>query len=254
MVQELGFELGMHVQRRADKAEGEILEMSGSSVVLAMEAGRFNVDCSAFMKNEWKIVKKSMQPVQFPYDVFKEHCGHQNHAMAEIVAKGQLAEALLKLEEKFLRCVQGVSIAWKPSRGVVAVQRFPKGKLTLAPSSYVISRKATALGVKVEMGMGGEDVWYLHPCICGPDNHHLLKPHSFLAPFWFVKKSAVAEEANVHMKNVNSGSMVIPCLVNSKEVNEQEELIQYSPKPEPEAPTELVPVETGKRGKRCKQS
>ena len=65
MVQELGFELGMHVQRRADKAEGEILEMSGSSVVLAMEAGRFNADCSAFMKNEWKIVKKSMQPVQF---------------------------------------------------------------------------------------------------------------------------------------------------------------------------------------------
>ena len=56
------------------------------------------------------------------------------------------------------------------------------------------------------------------------------------------------------MKNVNSGSMVIPCLVNSKEVNEQEELIQYSPKPEPEAPTELVPVETEKRRKRCKQS
>ena len=240
LVKEMGFKIGHTVQRAQDKLVGTIDSMTGSLVFLQFEDGLYQIGAQSFIQGEWKILKKSSKVLEFSYDQFKDHCGHQNRHLKHMETEGKIATTLLGLEAKHHSVLQHVKIVLQPSRNVVVTESFGEGKLCLVPSTGMICLRPKDNAIY--LGIVDGDEWYLHPYFSGPDKDGGLKEVSFLSPFWLVRKTSVEEDSNIEIKGVipdggNNPNLKIPLLRNKKALEAGDILVLYVPKV-PEAPCE----------------
>ena len=203
----------------------------------------FQLSCNSFLHNEWKIIKRQVESLEYGFEQFSNHCGFENADMLNVVTKGKIMAALLALESKHRGCTKNLAIVLKPTRNVKVTSPIQKGKMTLVPSTPAVSLKSSKAGLSLGEIEGQE--WYLHPHVVGPEKDGSMKSDSFLCPFWLVRKTHDTSEANVEIKLVNGGSdaLKIPVMQNKVALKEGDVLMLYVEKLPDAEPEALIPFD-----------
>ena len=262
MLAELGFQVGMHVMRKADKVKGQITQMTGNLVTLEVHdgpiTGTAQISADGFRKGQWKVSKEQEKPLEIEschtYSAFSK-----SKDISLKIVQGKVAAALMAHEEKFEDCLHGLKLVLKPSRDVVTTKRFSKGQLTLVPMTPKIIVTDQPSAGMVSLGKVDGLKIFLMPCFVGPDKDGNYED-CFLPPFWGVRTTHDIEKANVEWHNVMdegkaNSNLKITLLKNTKEIAEKETLLRYvSKKERVEELDELVPVPPPKQRKTGKQA
>ncbi len=111
--------------------------------------------------------------------------------------------------------------------GVVAKASIPKHTLKLAPLTIVSNLSSEKKQSSVLITIGGVSVYATQPP--KPDKNEKLKEFTF-APFWWVEKTTIEEDANMKLVSVKVDDVSFPALQNIRALHKKEKLFLYKPK------------------------
>ena len=255
LVMEMGFAVGMSIYRKKDKVLGTIKTMQGDTITIDVEdgpiSGEATVSAQSFRKGEWKVNKKKPEP-----SLMAPCCSHNGLTSKEMkigVTKGKIIEKLLELEKQHEDKLDKVIMQVKPQRLVRATEVIKKGKLTLVPCSYKIETRDELAAGSVALGVIDGQKYQLAPCIQVQQEGGL--DESFLHPFWMVKTTNKADEANMKIVNMvkidtKNDEFKIPIMQNIVDISLDETLKRYvAPKAESEVEPMVPAVKRRRIGK-----
>ena len=246
LVEEMGFTIGSHVCRKADKVVGSIESFEKDMVVLKIDeghvSGRAQISYMSFIKKEWAkfTPKKDDEPIQ---EHWKMQPCSQTEWVTQII-KSQILLALhLAVDSLTLRTVaEGLLVVNKPTKYVKANRAFKKGEIQLVPQTTKICATENDYPVSgVPLGTLHQDLkFYLMPWTIAPS----AKSSGVINPFFFVTTSDVLEECNLQIAPPNLEEykipgvrskfaalpIKIPIMSNPKPVKAGERLVVYKEK------------------------
>ena len=249
VAKEHGFEVGKYIRRKSDKCLGKIEHFQGNKVRISIEegpliAGKAELSVEVLLSGKWKPCEIKDKPEKVNFDSPVVSLEWQTQ-----VIKAQIVQKLWEMEHNCQHVAANLTVQVKP-KGVFTTAPFPKHQLKLVPASWKVD--AVDIGnptLKDKLGLClGQ--WSLAP---GADPKHVFyiqgvyipekdgnTDNSFLAPFWFVKSSSKAAEANLefHPKvlkyDKENRHQQVPILRNIKALSADEELVCYIPAKDPE--------------------
>ena len=106
MLAELGFQVGMHVMRKADKVKGQITQMTGNLVTLEVHdgpiTGTAQISADGFRKGQWKVSKEREKPLEIEschtYSAFSK-----SKDISLKIVQGKVAAALMAHDRRKVR-------------------------------------------------------------------------------------------------------------------------------------------------------
>ena len=226
VVEELGFVAGANIMRRADKRKATVERLESDRVFLNLDDGQLvTLSAGAFLRNEWKVVKKAKELETYAFDDFKDSLPASNQDFTLLSLRGQIIGEMLKLEEKYGGCLEHLRMTVKPVKRLEVTKAFAKSKLKLVPCSPRVDPKATSLGIPVG-DVNGISLW-INPSFV---------QDSFMPAFWLVKRVEKVEDANMIYEHEQTDGMAndgmqIPLLCNSRRVEAGDSLSVYAPAP-----------------------
>ena len=235
---EKGYTVKSWVSRKKDKITAQIKSMSNTVVILSIEegdlAGTVSVSHNSFHKGEWRVVKPPVEKVHL--DHLELYVASTNNEFMKKILIGRITGKLLEMETSNMDVVEGLKLALKPRRNVIACKKFSKGKLVLVPTTLRIESKDVSEHASGNQSIcigkcGTENTVYLNPCFANPSDK--VDPGvAFVAPFWLVQTTHVQEEAKMHMSltvgpSEKNATLKIPTLVNSCAVNTDDVLLRF---------------------------
>lgn len=202
LVKELGFVVGAHVTRKADKTFAQITGMADEYILLKMadadgEESNHKVHCRSFLKNEWKKYTPKKE-VEYMSEFTRYYGIHQDE-FVQMMIKHRIIEEMHDVGATFAMHDSDLQLEVRPSKGVIASKKFNKGKLVLVPVTCKITctpeGKSTppqniVLGALVKNLKGEKMVFSLAPHVNLPkddDDDKKSDGHGFICPFWFIE-------------------------------------------------------------------
>ena len=249
LVKEMGFAVGMSIYRKKDKVLGTIKAMQGDTITIEVDdgpiSGEATVSAQSFRKGDWKVNKKKPEP-----NLMAPCCAHNGLTSKEMkigVTKGKIMQTLLDLEKQHENKLDKVIMQVKPQRLVRATEVIKKGKLTLVPRSYKIETRDECAAGSVALGVIDGQKYQLAPRIQVQQEGGL--DESFLHPFWMVRTTNKADEANMKIVNTlkvdaKNNEVKIPIMQNIVDISLDETLKRYV---EPKAGPPVEPLVPAKR-------
>ena len=113
--------------------------MGGDTVILQLDEGLFQLSCTSFLQNEWKIIERQVESLKYGFAQFSNNCGFENADMLNMVTKGKIMRGRQK----------NFAIVLKPTRNVKVTSRIQKGKMTLVPSTPAVSLTSSKAGLSL---------------------------------------------------------------------------------------------------------
>lgn len=250
LLEERGFGLECWVQRKKDKAFGQIRDVKENTVVLNIESGPLTglaqVNLDAFLKGEWRAAKPPAETQEL--EGFQNHTAQHCHEGLVKVTVGVLVEKLTFLEGSHISVYDGLKVMLKPSKNIVTTKSFAPKKLVLVPTTLKVEVREDPPAGYVSVGRVGTDMSFcLGPMFVLPTDGKT----GFVSPFWLVRQTHKSDEANVELSTVidptdKNSKMSIPVLVNPHAIAEGTVLMRYVAKP-PVETEELVPLASKRR-------
>jgi hypothetical protein len=263
---EEGYKVGMSVTRKVNKEEIGIIEsINVENLNLRMVDGKVViVPILSFLQHEWYITVVKPKPETVAN--WLQHVGHLSQETSVMRIKAMVVEKLCALCGKHADVLKSLVIQTKPRKSVQVSKPFPNAKLILLPMT-----------LKIEAVPKNKSKDVKHPrCYLGPlktndvdpDMIFSLAPHAtfptksqggFISPFWLVDTTAVETLANMVIKTDNKMcesfkkdlGVNLPYMVNTRALKENEFLLIFIPKTEPEV-VELVECSKAKKPKLTK--
>ena len=262
---ERGFKVGVFIQRKGDKTLAKIHSFKDSLVIVEMEdgplSGKAQFPVETLVSGKWKVSEAKATPEDVAD--FMSVVPRKSHELHIQTIKGMILKAMWDLESTHEKAYGKLKIQLKPRKGVFVTQQFSKGSLKLVPTSCKIEgiqhgdkgyddRTGLCLGrwnIDNSVYKKSGYVFYVHPMYVPTD-----KPDkAFVNPFFFVKPTPFAEDANVELHpqpfspEVFNKDGKIPVIRNTVALKAGDELVVYIPQTKPDEPEELQPVVPSKR-------
>ena len=224
---EHGFDIGQLVERKGDRMKCFIESASEQTVKVSLDGTRdvyLSIPMTEFIDRKW-IVKRVNEQVNV--NVSPKLNALFCHELQVARYRSMIQLEVYNLTINHEESVQHVQICVKPTRGVMVTKAFPKGKLTLVPTTLKVMTKAgdaPKSAVVVETPFT-DAVFRL-------SNMPLPKSADadIAVPFWFLGKG---EEDKQNMDIViikGPGGLNVPVARNTKQLKVGEML--YLPKAE----------------------
>lgn len=262
ILREKGFVVGQAILRPKDKTRAVIVSVLDMKVRLDVEnndhmSGQYDMHANALLQGEWKIVKKGPAVVTLDPDDFKGHTALQCKALNEMCAKGEVARRMLELEQQHEKTLEGITLKLSPVKGVVVTKTFKTGKFILSPATQKImtfkdGMQGLSLGKIREVGL------MVQPMFIPPSKDSKTGDYRlFVSPFWLVKRVDKPELANAVIKptfqnDQDNNSVKIPVLVNTVELNKDDEVKVFQTQKVAREFEPLTPVPVENPSKRLK--
>ena len=227
LVHEVGFHVGLLVQRKSDKVKGMIKDLKDGKVYLEMQDDEGNpkivtATYRSFFSGEWKAIKEKRKLAVedlTPYLLSSsEHWNTQ-------VNKAKIIMELHDLHAKHASVIGNLTMDVRPTRGIFSKHAYSKNKLILVPLTDKIAEKEPMGGFWVEIGK--EKKFYLQAHNLIKVNDDGLDPDTFIHPFWLLRTSHEPEEVNMEVVAKRHGDFHIPVMTNITEISPGDELVRY---------------------------
>ena len=245
LIEEAGFVVGSHVVRKADETEAKIVGFEGDNVVITISdgllSGRCKVHVRSFLNREWsKYTPKKEKSV---IATLWQHQPQFNDEFIHAYLRGVAMVEIIGHSTEYHETTKHLTVYAKPIKSVVANKPFEKGTLKLVPGTTKFygfpdgqeptSNCLVPLGTLVK---NDDDVpvnFYL-----GPQMDLPKMGRGFAPPFWFVTTTEKEEDANMkilpdlstyvqHDNKLEDVEIVLPLMVNTKDVDANENLICF---------------------------
>lgn len=253
ILREKGFVAGQAIMRPHDKTRAMVVSVLDNKVRLDVEnndmAGQYDISANALLQGEWKIIKKAPAIVDLVHDDFKGYTALQCKVLNEMCAKGEVARRMLELEQQHEKILEHVTLKISPVKGVVVNKGFKAGKFILTPATQKI--------VTFKEGLQGQSLGKIRdvslmvlPMFTAPSKDKEGNYKLFVSPFWLVKRVDKPEHANAEIKPVFesdtvNNSVKIPCLVNTVDLNADDEVKVFQKQKVSRSMEPLTPVTAG---------
>lgn len=262
LVRELGFVVGTHVHRKGDKTFAEITGMEGEFVLLKMadadgEEPHHKVHCRSFLQNEWKKYTPK-KDVEYLTEHDKYYGIHQDEFI-QMMIKHRIIEEMHDSGATFKMHDSDLQLEVKPSKGVIALKKFAKGKLVMvpvtckiacAPEGKSIPSQNIVLGTLMKNTKGEKMVFSLGSYVNLPKNE-IYDHQAFVCPFWFIEFTDDPEKVNMEvfpdLKNYDQTGVryweakpKIPVARNTRKIEENERLCFLKPKKDSSKHLEVI--------------
>ena len=184
-LKEAGFEIGILVTRKLDRASAEIEELL-PQVILKMGEKKFIIDRQAFLK-EWKVGSNKHTTRSEPlsheqYTSWEDHVAIGKIKAACIIEIASAGERMGKVEDMF-------TITSKP-KDVISIKSHAKGKLMIPPVT-------TRIFVETGDEERATGILLGNTTVNGVEAQVFAQQPSFYFPFWMMKTSSNQDEANM---------------------------------------------------------
>ncbi len=255
LVKEMGFVVGAHVVRKGDKTYAQIVGMENEFVLLNLADATdatgesHKVHCRSFLKKEWRkyTPKKEVETLS----EHEKYYGVHQDEFIQMMIKHRIIEEMHDLGATHSMHDSDLQLEVKPSKGVIALKKYPKGKLILVPvsckigctpESKSIPTQNIVLGALVTNVHEEKMVFSLAPHILLPkDDDEGYDSHGFLCPFWFIEFSDDPSKVNMEIfPDLHSYDQTkqryweakpkIPVARNTRPIAENERLCLLKPK------------------------
>lgn len=213
LVQELGFVVGSHVTRKADKKFAKITGFEDEYVLLVMDddlstgSDVYRVHSRSFLKKEWKKYTPKKEAVMISKHA--QHYGPLQDDFIQMLIKSRIAEALYDTGMKHTVGDEDVQLGYKPNKSVIALKSFDVNQLVLVPVTTKISATVEGkpmpqsnlpLGSLVTNRYSQKVFFSLGPQIVFPkDDGEDGETTGFLCPFWFLEYTDDPKEVNMEI-------------------------------------------------------
>ena len=227
LVHEVGFHVGLLVQRKSDKVKGMIKDLKDGKVYLELQDDEGNqkivtATCRSFFSGEWKAIKeKKKLAVEDLTPYLLSSSAHWNTQ----VNKAKIIMELHDLHAKHAPVIGNLTMDVRPTRGIFSKHAYSKNKLCLVPLTDKIAEKEPMGGFWVEIGK--EKKFYLQAHNLIKVNDDGLDPDTFIHPFWLLRTSHEPEEVNMEVVAKRHGDFHIPVMTNITEISPGDELVRY---------------------------
>ncbi|CAJ1452428.1 unnamed protein product [Effrenium voratum] len=220
VLQELGYQVGDHVRRKADRTQGVIKDIQKEKVRVEVDGVTCKVFLAAFMSQEWvRVVPKAVAETM----AFNEHWPSQNSSFQLQLTSSKIMLELRAQSDKF----EGEGWAKlhaqvKPNKSLACAGKFQKHELTLIPvtgkiGSHAGFKEIPASSFNVQTSWG--------------DDATEESEQGFMAPFWFAQLTHNSELANLQLHWLRADSGIkIPCFRNGKALKEGDRLMYFKEK------------------------
>ena len=253
-----GWSVGMAVVRKADKQEGEILDIQNQKVtVLHPDGNAFEYSCSSFVEGQWKQAPKKKDPelvewANFPVIETAEMCSHR--------MKGRIADAMVEQWSDKMTLHGAIEVQCNP-KDVKVNKDVASGKLVLSCAmSRILFEKPQGEPSGIVIGMYDSHRVVIANSTAFPklkeDGSGEMTRGSF-NPFWIVKVTDEPEKANMKLTGVQSTQNLkldpsvninLPLMRNSKKLESGDSLVLYATEmPKKRAVDAETPVPVPKR-------
>ena len=213
LVQEMGFLIGSHVTRKADKKFAKITGFEDEFVLLVMEDDEstgsdvYKVHSRSFLKKEWKKYVPKKEAVMISKHA--QHYGPFQDDFIQMLIKSRIAQALFDTGLKHIVQDEDVQLGYKPNKSVIALKNFGVNELVLVPVTTKISATVEGkpmphsnlpLGSLVANRYSQKVFFSLSPQIVFPkDDGEDGETTGFLCPFWFLEYTDDPKEVNMEI-------------------------------------------------------
>ena len=183
--------------------------------------------------SQWRLHKGSVTVLLPEYSIDNDACSplSSSHWLVE-TAKGAVHIAVRTVFEHMFSMGTNIDVFTKPCM-VRAGADIPTGALMIAPATTRVERKDVAHSINVgrfELGGGKAEPLFIAPMFIPPvaaDGQ--ASKNQWVSIFWLVNNANVKKDANLALKclvhSVNDTQVRVPILVNSKPIQNGEELL-----------------------------
>jgi hypothetical protein len=222
MVQELGFQVGQWVQRKADEVKAKILAFKGTDVLIMVEGIKSSVPMAGFLHKEWSHCAETSAAIVQANLKSVEPTLYVEFQLASI--RAIIQRELYVLSETHVDMLSMLEVQLTPKKELRCTCNIAVGKLLLVPSTLKITHTKTDVDgmLKVQTQMKGW-TFALGPFSCGNAG--------FIAPFFMVQSDHDENKVNmdiVMVKASSDNSIKIPLLKNIVTLKTGDVLFQKS--------------------------
>ncbi|CAJ1396261.1 unnamed protein product [Effrenium voratum] len=242
LLQEMGFEAGAHVRRRATKEEGVLDDIKGGMVRVDMGGGILaKVAIEEFLQGGWVIFSPKAGPVYLHDPTIAPPSSNDEykaqHLLATIVCQVHDMGSELELQNWDL-----LQIQTKPNKTVSAKDKISRGKLVLVPCSCKVvclpkAKSKKGPGFEVLTSSPTHTFW-ITPMVQLPSEDGKGQ-QPFVHPVWFLQASSDEQDVNMQLHYVSCKSdktIRIPILKNTKDLQAGDMLLYLKSKEEKAVP------------------